>query len=193
MAKTYDRAPQKIVDRVAAMMKKFHDPLFKAGVVIDCLIACNDKGPGVTLRGRKCYAVVRRTSLSERAAGRGDAEIVFDGNDWQDWPPAQLDAICDHELAHLEYADKTDDLGRPKLNLIPHDVEFGWFIAVAERHGEASIEQQQAANIAAKYTQALFPFMYEAAKAKPATAVAKSPPKPPTPPAGDGRDFFPTN
>jgi hypothetical protein len=37
-----------------------------------------------------------------------------------------------------------DDLGRPKLRMRKHDINFGWFNQVAKRHGSASQERIQA-------------------------------------------------
>lgn len=64
--------------------------------------------------------------------------------------PAERAALIDHELYHLELVrDKTDRLkrdymGRPQLTIRLHDHQFGWFDAIAKRHGETSQECQQA-------------------------------------------------
>lgn len=57
--------------------------------------------------------------------------------------------MLDHELFHIQIKMKgqiiqTDDLGRPKIKMRPHDMEVGWFKAVAERNGKYSQERIQA-------------------------------------------------
>ena len=61
-----------------------------------------------------------------------------------------MDAVLDHELSHLELVTdgygnvKHDDLERPRLRIALHDWQFGWFDAVARRHGSDATEVQQA-------------------------------------------------
>ena len=55
-------------------------------------------------------------------------------------------ALLDHEVAHLELVRddagkvKTDDAGRPRLRIRPHDYQTGGFWDVIERHKEAACE-----------------------------------------------------
>jgi len=103
----------------------------------------------IKVRGREAIACVRITSLEERVAGRGDAIIWVDGDRRQRMDVQTLEAVLDHELTHLErgttgQGSYTDDAGRPILRMRQHDFEVGWFHEVAERHGERSVEVQQA-------------------------------------------------
>ncbi len=90
----------------------------------------------------------RASERADRAEGKADATVTVDGNRYDEWPLARLDAILDHELTHLELSLKDgavqcDDLGRPKLRMRKHDQQYGWFNEVAERHGEDAVEVLQ--------------------------------------------------
>jgi hypothetical protein len=119
-------------------------------VRVDCLFAHPDldedgapKGPPVTLNGYPCAAKVKITAPKDRAKGCGDAEILIDHDLYQELPDAERDALLDHELQHLESTGEFDDMGRPKLTMRLHDHSFGWFDAIAARHGRASFELRQ--------------------------------------------------
>lgn len=51
---------------------------------------------------------------------------------------------------------KRDDLGRPVLKIRLHDQQHGWFDEIARRHGDASIEVQQAKAFADSSGQTYF-------------------------------------
>ena len=153
----YELARDDLLVALAEVMGLYHVELRDADVRIDVLVAYaktdangDPTGPAVKLHGHPCCAKVRVIGLRDRVAGRGDAEIIIDGDNCDTWPPEQLRAILDHELEHLELqvSDeglvKRDDAERPKLRLREHDRQFGWFDSVARRHGYASIEVQQA-------------------------------------------------
>lgn len=149
--KTYETCPKHVADRVAAMIKKFHPDLLKCKVKVDLLFVSTDAdGPALTLHGYACAAVVRKLGSKDRAAGRGDAEIVIDKEGYMTMGDPERDALLDHELYHLVVAldrdkrPKADGEGRPVLKLRKHDREFGWFDEIARRHGEHSGEIQQA-------------------------------------------------
>lgn len=152
----YRKASAEVGQIVEAMIEKYHGELQDAEVNVECLFAYATKdkngdpvGPAVLLGGYQCAAVVRVLNLKDRTAGRGDCEIVIDGDRWDTWGDDEKAALIDHELEHLELkTDKDggvirDDLGRPKLRLRKHDYQFGWFDSIARRHGPASFEVQQ--------------------------------------------------
>lgn len=154
---TYEKCDKPVYGIVEEMVGKYHHPLRDAGLLIECLFAhatTDDNGDkvGVALKhqGYPCAAVVKIIGLKERTAGRADVEIVIDGDRWDEWSDEEKDALIDHELEHLELKlDKDgllvrDDLDRPKLRLRKHDQQFGWFDAIARRHGAASFEAKQA-------------------------------------------------
>lgn len=163
--KTYDRASQDILTRMNAVIEKFHDGLKRAEVSIDVLVISGDEGHALFLRGRACDGVVRIIGLKDRVKGLADAEITLDKSRWDAMTAAERDALLDHELYHLmvRYDDDgqflTDDAHRPKLRMRPHDIEFGWFVEIARRHGSASGEVQAATIIKKQYGQILFDFV----------------------------------
>jgi len=156
-----------------------HRPLLDARVTFDLVFAfagtdeAGDKtGHALTKHGRRAYGIARKTSLKDRALGRADCEVALDGDWWAEAKAAEQRALLDHELMHFcvgfEDDGKTpvkDACGRPVVELRPHDHEFGWFTAVAARHGEHSIERQQARQIMQASAQMLWPEILEPAAA----------------------------
>jgi len=144
---TYELAGEEIKETLAAVIDEYQPQLRDAGLLVDVLLAHapsdanGDKvGPAVQLHGYPCYATIRIVGLRDRVAGRGDAELILDGDHCDTWPEAQLRAILDHELTHLELrvSDgghvRRDDIDRPLLRIRKHDRQFGWFDCVARRH-----------------------------------------------------------
>jgi hypothetical protein len=171
--KCFDRAPQEVIDRANALIDKYHPDLKAAEVTIDYLfVSDSGDGPALKLHGVPCYAIVRIVSLKDRAKGLADAEILIDRDKYDLMDGATRDALLDHELYHLVV--RRDDLGqfmtddqhRPKLKMRPHDWEFGWFEAIAARHGDASIEVKQATKMRIQAGQILFGFMDDTAAHK---------------------------
>jgi hypothetical protein len=162
--KTFKPAPQSIMDRISQITDSYHSedlcvPKFE--VNIECFLVYGPRnkdgvqtGPAISSRGCEAAACIRLTSLEERVAGRADAVMWIDGDRYQRWSAETLIAIIDHELQHIELAKNAkdepqiDDHGRPKLKLRHHDHDFGWFDAIAERHGDYAVEVMQAKQIA---------------------------------------------
>jgi len=125
--------------------------------------------PTLMHHGAPALAKVRAMPTPFRAHGLGDVELLVDGDRWKRLGKPTRYAVLDHELTHVElvFDDagrlQRDDCGRPKVQIRPHDWQFGWFAEVAERHGTASIEVQQASMIQANAGQLLFPGMGEPA------------------------------
>jgi hypothetical protein len=150
--KTYDPAPEHVADLLKAVLKRFYSETLEAvDLTVDLIYASSDtEAPAVSLGSYPCLAVVRIMGPKDRAMGRGDAEIVIDRDAYEKLDDNERTALLDHELYHLEL--KTDDFGkpefddhqRPKLKMRLHDHQFGWFDAIAKRHGDASQEVQQA-------------------------------------------------
>lgn len=153
------------------MVASYHGELKEAEVTVDMLwVRANADdngdpvGPALKHNGYQAAAVVRIIGLKDRAKGNADAEIVLDGDRWEEWDDDQKAAIIDHELTHLELATdgdgnvKRDDLGRPKLRMRKHDHQFGWFDSVVRRHGVAAIEHQQAKSFFDDYKQLYLEF-----------------------------------
>ena len=156
MATWYERATDEVNETVADVMEHHHPGLHDAEVKVDVLLAHAGRdengdpvGPAVKCGGYQCAATIRITSPKERALGRGDALMVLDGDRFEEWSAEELAAVVDHELSHLEFTEKRDDLDRPKLRMVRHDHQFGWFDAVAKRHGDAAFEVKQAKQLLA--------------------------------------------
>lgn len=171
MPHRYTKATQEVTDLIDEVMRKHHEPLSAVGVTIQALMAyaaendMNEKaGPALSMGGYACNAAIRKTPLRERVMGSADAEIVFDGDNWGDRHIDEKRAIIDHELEHLTVSKKVsgevilDTHGRPKLGMRLHDVQLGWFSAVAKRYGEASVEVVQAASLVQEHLDTYFPF-----------------------------------
>lgn len=150
MSTTYERAPAEVERRGHRLMEKYHKSLRDAELRIDYAFAFNSEGDAVTMNGYPALTKCKVVGLKDRALGRGDVEIIIDGQAWADKSAAEQDALLDHELNHFELRKNKkgqvvlDDLGRPKLDLRKHDRQFGWFDLIAQRHGEAAFEVQQA-------------------------------------------------
>lgn len=152
----YESAGSDVYDLIDEVMRAYHPELVKAGVEIVAKMAMakrdadgRPKLPALKVHGVPANGAIRITTPLERAMEIGDAIMLLDGEQWPDWSDAQRRALVDHELQHLIAANTgddekdTDDYGRPKLSIRPHDREFGWFDCVAKRHGEHSFEHSQ--------------------------------------------------
>jgi hypothetical protein len=153
----YEKAPPEVAEIVNQVTEQYHGGLRDAGVTVDLLFArakTDDNGDPVgaalKLHGYQCAAVIKVNAYKLRVQGHADAEITFDGDRWDEWSPEEKRSLIDHELEHLELkVDRDgkvlrDDIDRPKMRTKLHDHQFGWFDAIARRHGKASFEVQQA-------------------------------------------------
>jgi hypothetical protein len=164
--KRFDKAPGKLQTAVKTIMQRYHsrllEPTIAKSVSVETIVVYGPRnkdgeqtGPAITVHGKDAYACIRITKLEERVAGRRDAVMWIDGDQWNGWPYESLLAIIDHELTHIQIAEdpktgeiQLDDAGRVKLRMRPHDFEVGWFDEIAERHAKASIEVMQATALA---------------------------------------------
>lgn len=140
--KTYDRAPEPVYARVRNLIERFHHDLKASEARIDLLFVYADEGQTpLTLHGYSCQAVVRIIGDKDRVAGRGDAEIVIDRENYDGLSEREKDALLDHELFHLIVKKdrhgiiQVDDHRRPKFTMRKHDIELGWFDMIAQRWG----------------------------------------------------------
>ena len=183
MATIYERATEDVKDLADALIKKHHSHLLTKGkpVEIEYVFAelepdsngDRPSGHAVKLHGVPCYATAKIIPSKQRALGSKDAEILIDKDKWEKLPPGTRRALLDHELNHFET--KRDDAGfmvldayeRPRLRIKHHDWDLGWFDSIAQRHGQFSIEVQQARKLASTagklYFQQELPFFEEAA------------------------------
>lgn len=172
MAATYESAPTEVREMLSELLRSWdvHKPLLDCGVTIQVQMAYpekdedgNPKGDAIKLHGRKALGLCEIINEQNRASGMKDARITLDGDAWADMSVARQKALLEHECYHLSVninkngVLQLDSNGRPKLRLRKHTVEIGWFAAVAERHGSASGECQQAQQIWYKHGQAFWP------------------------------------
>ncbi len=169
MPVTYEKADHEVHSLIRRVMKQYHPDLATLEVKLCVLMANAPKdehgqplAPAIKLHGVPCAATIQILPYKQRAAGREDAELLIDADQWKMSTDPQREALIDHELMHLdpqrdeEGAWKSDDCGRPKLKTRHHDFDFGWFRAVAERHADASGEVQQAKAFADENGQTFF-------------------------------------
>jgi hypothetical protein len=175
MPTTFQPCDEYVAEMALGVMRRYdnHKPLLDAKVKIDfvfALGACDEDGKriadAIVKRGRVVLGQTRVVNLKDRAKGMGDAEIVLDGDRWPAFSEDEAQAILDHELCHIGVKTdrhgnaKTDDLQRPMLKLREHDFEAGWFTIVAERHGRASQERQQAKQLFDEHGQSYWPGLF---------------------------------
>lgn len=125
--------------------------------------------PCLKHHGAAALARVSIVAPRWRAHGVADVEIQIDAAAWEEREERQRSAILDHELTHLDVSldqdggPQWDHLGRPKLELRPHDLQFGWFLETARRWGADSVEVSQAREVyEGDGGQTLFPFVASA-------------------------------
>jgi hypothetical protein len=122
--------------------------------------------PAVKLHGYPCRATIRKTNSKERANGSADLMIVIDEAVWDSLDSGSRDGLISHEIEHVELLMKGNRAkighdGRPALRLKPHDYELGGFLDVIRRHGDNSLEYQDAKTFATDQRQLLFGWMGE--------------------------------
>lgn len=169
---SYERCPNGVEEMARDILCQYasHKPLLDARVKIDFVFAFSDPDsgrPAIMLGGYPALGVARRIGLKDRALGRGDAEVMLDGDWWKEATGERKRALLDHELHHFEVkTDKHgrfdwDDLNRPRLLLRKHDFDFGWFTIIAERHGKHSTEHLQFKTICDAAGQFYWPELFK--------------------------------
>nr|WP_294529175.1 putative metallopeptidase [uncultured Rhodopila sp.] len=157
MPVTFSKASIDYVGLLNTVVQKYHGHLKECEVRI-CLMmaqaARNEHGeviaPALKLHGVECYAIASVIPYKQRAAGAADVRIDVDADKWENMTADERIALLDHELTHFELQYdgegnlKSDDSGRPKVKIRPHDFDVGWFHSIAAKHGDASLEVQQA-------------------------------------------------
>lgn len=178
MGTLYEKASDKVYRQADAVLREHHGRLATALVTIDFIFAhapVDEKGfttgPAIKWHGHAAAGLCKILSVKDRAMGRGDAEIILDGDKWNDWDEEKQNALIDHELTHIELCVnqmgilKRDDLDRPKLRMRKHDWEFGFFAEVARRHGHHSFECANAKTLMDADGQFFWPYLFNATPA----------------------------
>lgn len=172
MPRTFKIADQEVKDLVNQLLSEYYQEFSAIGVRIDFLFAYGPKdeedklvGTAITVGGYPANGQCRILGLLDRTVGRGDAEIILDGDSWPKLETECKKALIDHELFHIVIKRNSDgdvmkdSLDRPRLKLRKHDRQFGWFEVIAKRHGEASAEVEQAHQLVEQAGQVFFPFI----------------------------------
>lgn len=169
---TFQKCPAAVHELANSILCEFesHKPLLDCRVKIDLVFAYGEREEktnnlltdALKKNGIRALGITRKIPLKDRALGRGDAEVALDHDWWEEATETQRRALLDHELHHIAVkVDKRgvvrDDLQRPVIQMRKHDMEVGWFAIIAERHGEASIERQQAEMFYDDFNQAFWP------------------------------------
>lgn len=163
--KRYDEADREAVERMTAIRNQYHADL--AAIRIGLLVIYDDDEDKQVLKhgGYPAAALARIVSERDRAAGMCDAQIILDQSSYRRMTDKERDALLDHELHHFEVvqdksgAPRMDTNERPKLRIRKHDHQFGWFDAIADRHGEHSVEVKQAKQLVDDTGQLYFNFV----------------------------------
>lgn len=172
MSKSYQQTNE--LDAMIAKLieeKPYHKDLHVTGATVQVLFYHGGDIAPLTHRGVTCFACIELVPLKYRTLGLLDATIIIDWEQWKTMDELRQIALVDHELYHLQIkklkdgSNATDDLGRPKMFMRPHDIEIGWFVEIAKEHKEASIEVMQATSMATTYRQQLFRFALKNGKA----------------------------
>lgn len=170
MPKVFTQADEGTLSLIRDRKAQFYDCLNTAGVTFSVLMVENHgSGPPISAGGYPALACVAKTSQHQRAAGSPDIIFQIDAKRWLEMTEDQRAALVDHELHHIELTEDgdapegfaLDPQGRPKITMRKHDYQFGWFTAIAERHGANSPEVTQARIMWSEDGQRLFPFLAE--------------------------------
>jgi hypothetical protein len=168
MATIYERAgdDDDVNLMIKQVLKDWHPEVFGCKPTFDVLFAENDKGIDVMLHGYPCAAKIKQNSYVDRVAGKADVQLIISQSWWgEHTTDDERLALLDHELTHLEYTGKEDDLGRPKFAMRTHDVQLGVFTSVMRRHKKAAVDTQNAINfITGKDGQMLLSWIAEPEK-----------------------------
>lgn len=155
---TFKRCPEEVVRMANEVLcsddaEGAFEALLDAKVTFDFVFARagENEMQALTLHGARALGIARKTSPKDRALGRADCEVALDGDWWDDEKTndQMRRALLDHELWHFlvvveKDKVKKDGANRPVIEMRQHDFQFGWFKAVAQRHGEYSMERMQA-------------------------------------------------
>lgn len=148
-------------------MSQYHQDLVDHGVKVGVVMAFGNRdnngiqtGPAVKNFGRPVYSKTKIVSTRDRVHMAYDALVILDGDAWKDMNDKRKLALLDHELTRLAPAlgEETDDLGRPRLQIIPCDYVLAGFSEVARRHGEFAVEVREARQLQEDFGQYLFNF-----------------------------------
>ena len=162
----YRTADRNVTDLLRQVMNQHHPELLEYEVRITVLMAnvATDPKTGepkaphaLTHNGWPAQAIVKVNSHVDRVAGKADADLKIDEENWNGLTDRQREALLHHELLHLEVrcdeegGVQTDDSGRPKLKIRPHDYDCSGFHQVAQTYREDAPEARALASLAKEW------------------------------------------
>ena len=169
MATTFEMADEVTVKLMERAMEIYHAELKRYEVKIGVILAFGEEDKEGEIKrpimnqGTPCAAKVKIVSLKDRLTKHVDAEILIDGNYWQELDDERKLAIFDHELEHIklkinaEGEVEKDSQDRPKMKLCFDSICFWGFASIAERHGTNSQEYLCFQQLLLKYSNILNP------------------------------------
>lgn len=174
MATTFAPAADDIVDQINAIWaERFPetrniDPCPSLAVLM--AVSDKDHKPALKHHGWPAAAIISIVPPEQRADGCADLRLKIDQAKWFRMTERQQEALIAHELLHVQVElegsqsvnppiVKTDDYGRPKVKLRPHDWEVGGFTAIVDWYGDDAIEKQIVTSINERLSQMVLPFM----------------------------------
>jgi hypothetical protein len=172
MPKSYEPIDDnhKLREVLNQVIVSYHRILLDSDVTIALLTVRNfdangeQVDPALTHGGYPAMATIKINSYRDRVEGKADVTITVDGQRWDELSDAELAAVLDHELTHLELvleedgSVSRDDIDRPKLRMRRHDFQIGGFNEVAKRHKADSLEVQAVAKVGKGFVeQGVFP------------------------------------
>ena len=168
MPTTYQLADDPVTAIVCAVMRQYHRDLVEVGLTCTVMMAWaakDDHGeplaPALKHHGWPVAAYIKINSLKDRVEGKSDCTIFLDADRWEELSEESQRALIGHELYHLvvrrddEGNVMSDDVGRPKLKMRPHDYELTGFAEIARRYGNDALEVQQFRAVVGKHGQLL--------------------------------------
>ena len=170
----YQNANSAVREQAAEIIKAHHPDLYNVGVKIEFVFGLasedaegNKKFPTITVNGYPANGKAKILGNLDRLLTGYDALVVLDGDKWTELSEEQQNALLDHEINHFTVKRNIkgeisyDKANRPRLALRKHDVQFGWFKVVAERHGTDSAEVEQANQLFTAGANSFFAFVHE--------------------------------
>ena len=156
---------------VRAVMLQYHRDLVEVELTCTVMMAWaakDDHGeplaPALKHHGWPVAGYIKINNPKDRAEGKNDVTIFLDADQWEALSEESQRALIGHELYHLIVRrDKddnvmSDDVGRPKLKMRPHDWELTGFEEIARRYGNDALEVQEFRAVVGQHGQLLMPW-----------------------------------
>ncbi len=146
---SYNLASTALLKQALNLRNKNHKPLAETDIDVVLVYAAVDKqgepkGPALKASGYPVYSKSKIVPPKDQVKGVAALEITLDGDRWDKLDKKTQEAVLDHALQCFTVGDGDTEDGEPKLKERKPDHCFMWFDEIAARHGDASIEVQEA-------------------------------------------------